>query len=133
MTGTNPNQHTDEEALVDTGFTGFLMLPVSKALPLGLVLDGAAVYTLADGSNLNCFGARGCFGRTCPRLGGSVSGEEKAQGAIVLGGDNTVVGMDFLRRLNKLLVTGKIVALLDHEIFEDWIKSLTQPLQPPTR
>ena len=33
--GTNPNQFTDEEALVDTGFTGFLMLPVAKALPRG--------------------------------------------------------------------------------------------------
>ena len=57
--GTNPNQFTDEEALLDTGFTGFLMLPIAKALPLGLVLVSTGNYTIANGSSITSFVAKG--------------------------------------------------------------------------
>ena len=57
--GTNPHHFSDEEALVDTGFTGFMMLPVARALPLGLVLLATGDYTIADGSTINSFVASG--------------------------------------------------------------------------
>jgi clan AA aspartic protease len=37
-------------ALLDTGFTGELLLPLQIAVPLGLKLAGVAPYQLADGS-----------------------------------------------------------------------------------
>jgi predicted aspartyl protease len=47
------------EAIIDTGFTGGVSMPISLALPLGLVLFSTATFTLADGSKENAFL---CFG-----------------------------------------------------------------------
>jgi predicted aspartyl protease len=46
-------------AIIDTGFNGYLKLPFLEAFPLGLVLAGVQNNTLADGSsitNLVCKG-----------------------------------------------------------------------------
>ena len=43
----------DVEAVVDTGFTGFLTLPPSLVGELGLVLKGTSEGTLADGSEVS--------------------------------------------------------------------------------
>src|SRR5712692_4887859 len=59
VSGTSPNTYADCEALLDTGFTGFLMLPIAQALPLGLVLLSTGDYVLANGQPVTCYLARG--------------------------------------------------------------------------
>lgn len=49
---TNPQSF---EAIVDTGFTGSISIPLANALPLGLVLFSMASFTLADGSREDTF------------------------------------------------------------------------------
>ena len=48
--GVHPDLKQDFEAMIDTGFTGFLMMPIMAAFPLGLTLMGTSNYTLADNS-----------------------------------------------------------------------------------
>jgi predicted aspartyl protease len=48
--GTHPTEFIEIDVLLDTGFAGFLMLPITPALPLGLALYGTGDYSLADGS-----------------------------------------------------------------------------------
>ena len=52
IAGPDPNNFTDEDALIDTGFTGFLMLPQTKAFALGIVPSSTGTYMLADGSSV---------------------------------------------------------------------------------
>ena len=41
------------EAVIDTGFTGFLTLPPSLVAEMGLVFQGTSEATLADGSGVS--------------------------------------------------------------------------------
>jgi predicted aspartyl protease len=118
--GTNPSASADVEAMIDTGFTGFLMLPLAVALPLGLALYGTGDYTLADGTPVTQFLAQGkvtVLAPSQPTLIGAVptslSELETTEGMIVLGGDGALVGMEFIRSLKKWLIVGRMVALFD--------------------
>lgn len=99
------------EAMIDTGFTGFLSIPISSAFPLGLTLYGTTTYTLADGSaSPKLLG----FGTVAIEAG--TAGEEAAHGVIVLEANSSglLLGMDFLHKLNKsLIVTKSGVWLID--------------------
>lgn len=121
--GTNAGAEIEIDALVDTGFTGFLMLPIALALPLGLVLIGTGDYMLADGSLITNFLARGqvTIGPSVARhpnmpisITGEVIEDETVEGIIVLAGDDPLIGMEFMRSLDKSLLIGKVVMLVDH-------------------
>jgi len=98
-------------AMVDTGFSGFLLLPILNAFPIGLLLQGTMPITLADGSTqtkLTCLGSI------------HFDGAEQI-GIIIIEWQNTdvLVGMEFLRRFKKQLLvdpTSNLVEIVDAPI-----------------
>lgn len=76
------------EAIIDTGFTGGVSMPISLALPLGLVLFSTATFTLADGSKENAFL---CYGSA--RIG---EREEPLVFSLSQGND-VLLGTEFLK------------------------------------
>jgi hypothetical protein len=118
--GTHPTQFLEIDALLDTGFTGFLMLPIAKALPLGLALYGTGDYNLADGSPISWFLAEGTVeirppSPTADRDPTIQPETEIATGAVVLGGDDALLGMEFIKALKKWLLVGSVVMLIDED------------------
>jgi predicted aspartyl protease len=97
----------DYAATIDTGFTGFVALPLVEMIPLGLATQpGAASVMLGDGTIVENLVAQGSV----------ILGSHSAVGAILL--DETsadvLIGMAFLRAFAvTLIVTEKIVALCD--------------------
>jgi len=94
--------------MIDTGFSGYLMLPLIRAIPLGLKLVGTTQYLLADGS-------------VSPKLlaHGSVDvGGEVTTGLIALEANGAclpLLGMEFLRRSKKMLFVGRNGVMLADE------------------
>jgi predicted aspartyl protease len=83
------------KVLIDTGFTGFLSIPLIGALPLGLVLASPTSVVLADGSavfRLLCVAWAELDGHTKP-------------GMVILEptGSHAMLGIDFLRKFNARL------------------------------
>ena len=98
------------EAIIDTGFTGFISLPLTAAFPLALILFGTTSVTLADNSTaykLTAFGFAALEG-------------EEAGGIIILepNGAEVLVGMDFLRKLKRafLLSERRVLLIPEEEI-----------------
>jgi len=116
-------------AMVDTGFSGFLLLPILEAFPVGLILSGTTSVELADGTKQNKL--------TC--LGQIHYGGTKKVGLIIIEWENTdiLVGMDFLRKFEKTLVVdpvnGKVI-LFDSSIFSKPARENPAPpsSEPPT-
>ena len=82
------------DAMLDTGFSGFLSLPLVHALKVGLILASTASFTLADGSTdhtLLCYGSI------------KMSGGEQIGLISISKGSDVLLGMDFLRKFNKKL------------------------------
>ncbi len=74
-------------AIVDTGFTGSVSIPIQQALPLGLMLFSTATFTLADGSKEDTFL---CLGRA------KVEGVERPVVFSLTKGSDILVGTEFL-------------------------------------
>lgn len=86
--GVFPENPAELEVLIDTGFSGFLTLPLQTALPLGLVLLSTAEYVLADNTkqfNLLCHGSVGFE-------------DENVTGLIAISPGDPLLGMEFLRK-----------------------------------
>ena len=65
--GVNPESTQKFTARIDTGFDGYLTMPLTQAFALGLVLSGMQDYTVADErviTNLVCLGNVKVEGKT---------------------------------------------------------------------
>ncbi len=84
-------------ALVDTGFSGFISVPVIAASILGLKAHATSRYTLANGKLSDPIPL--AFGYAC------LEGDLFVQGLICISENtSTIVGVDFLMRCGKALV-----------------------------
>ena len=99
------------DAVIDTGFTGFLSIPLVKAFPLGLPLYGTTAITFADGSSQT-------------RLTGAakiILGGEYNIGTAILEWNSTdlLIGMGFLRLFKRALFVSKYAVTLVDEAYLD--------------
>lgn len=85
------------EAIIDTGFTGFLSLHIVEALPLGLVLASTTKVTFADGSTGTNLLAWGTIGLPSGQV---------AAGLVLLESNPspTLLGMAFLNQFERTLL-----------------------------
>lgn len=98
------------DAIIDTGFSGFIQLPMQHAFSLKLPLEGTSSYVLADGSG----------GTSLTAIGHTTFGGNLVLGIVNLtpGSQDVLVGMDFLRRfkIGLTMTSGRI------EIFEEEVE-----------
>ena len=102
-------------AIVDTGFTGFVSMPLTQAFPLGLSLVGTTSVVLADGSTQVKLLA----------LCKAFLANEARTGSVILEPSSTevLVGMEFMSTFQKtLVVDDKGVVFLDTA----WIREKLQ-------
>jgi predicted aspartyl protease len=116
--GIHPDLKQEFEVMIDTGFTGFLLMPIMSAFSLGLTLVGTGNYTLADNS-------------TSPKLlaMGSVvvANEDPVHGVIVLEPNQCglLLGMDFLTKARRSLMVSKLgVALVDEDLVQKLLEAV---------
>ena len=112
------------EGIIDTGFTGFVQLPLVHAISLQLPLEGTNTVTLADASTVDMLTA----------LGQATLLNRTEIGVVLLStsSNSILIGMDFLRRFERTLVvsTGVGVALFD----EAWIKAkVAEDIEDPSK
>ncbi len=111
------------EGIIDTGFTGFLSIPIIEGIRLGLVLHGTTKVSFADGSDNYRLTARAMV---------EVHGNKKVGVAILEPSSNEIlIGMDFLRLFKRaLFVSHDLVTLVNED---DLMKAIaaSQPVKPP--
>lgn len=109
--GTFPDSGKEFEVTVDTGFTGFISMPIMFALPLGLALYGTTSVQFGDGNTVTRFTAVGVA-----RLG-----EESEGGVIILepSTDTVLVGMEFLNAFKKTMFMHRGVLVMMDQIEVD--------------
>lgn len=84
------------KAMFDTGFTGFLDLPLIYCLKAGLVLSSTANYVLADNSKKTTLL---CLGTIVLGTGREITGTI----SINFSSDQALLGMDFLHKTKSKL------------------------------
>jgi predicted aspartyl protease len=116
--GIHPDLKQEFEAMIDTGFTGFLLMPIMSAFPLGLTLLGTGNYTLADNSTNAKLLALGNI---------VIEDEDPVHGVIVLEPNQCglLLGMEFLRRAGRTLaVSTKGVVLIDEATVAEFMATV---------
>jgi predicted aspartyl protease len=122
------------DAIIDTGFTGFVSMPLVDAFPLGLILMGTTNIVLADHTTQTRLTAWGTA---------ALESGESAVGVVILEwqqGD-VLLGMEFLRTLDKGLLLAphtNLVELINDPPLESLIEdsapkpaTVDQPLPKP--
>ena len=105
-----------QTALIDTGFSGFISIPIESAKLMGLKAHATALYTLANGKTSNPVPL--AHGYAC------LEGDPFVQGLFSISEHaSTVVGMDFLIRCGKVLVIAPNgIVTMDASEFEASLK-----------
>jgi predicted aspartyl protease len=105
--GRNRQSKQKFDAIIDTGFTGFLFLPLDKAAILEMAPRGTTTVMLANQSTCPCLTAMGTI----------ILDDREADGLVLLQRNSTevLVGVDFLRRFERALVIAKNFVLLIDE------------------
>ena len=109
--GVFSDQPQEFEAIVDTGFTGFVSMPFIKAFPLGLPLYGSTSVVLADGKSQARLIAEAQV----------VVGSDSQIGLVILepSSNEILVGMDFLRHFKPALILASYgLALIQESEFD---------------
>jgi predicted aspartyl protease len=110
IAGTHPAR--EYVAVIDTGFSAFVAMPISAMIELGLKSEGAVRVTLGDGSTIDNLVARGAV----------TVGSRTEICDILLDESSTevLVGLSLLRAFKlALLITETVVLLYDqHETLE---------------
>ena len=88
-------QGVEFSGIIDTGFTGFIQLPLGVALGLGLPLEGTAKVMLADGSEIIQLTAQAIASVNFPEP----IGKRSINGIVTLSeySLDILIGMEFLR------------------------------------
>lgn len=85
--------------IIDTGFTGFVQLPLAAAISLALSLEGTTSVTLADGS---------AAVKLTAQAEATLPGESVVGIVIIeFHSPEILIGMDFLRRFEKGLIVSR--------------------------
>lgn len=91
--------------MVDTGFSGFLLLPILEAFPVGLILRGTMPIILADGSQQTKLT---CLGKV------TFDGKDEI-GLVIIEWENTQIlaGMEFLRKFGKQITINTVSSTVE--------------------
>jgi predicted aspartyl protease len=114
------------ESIIDTGFSGFLSMPIIQAFPIGLALSGTTTLQFADGSK----------GSKLLALGMLQVGAVQKMGTVILqeGPASVLIGMDFIRTFNIALIMQKTsIFLLDHAWLDQAMAAATASASQPPR
>jgi predicted aspartyl protease len=118
----HPQPGVEFEGVLDTGFSGFIQLPIQHAFSLKLPLEGTAGYILADGSNITALTALA----TTTFCGKSVVGVV----TLAQGSKHILLGMGFLRQFKMgVLMLSNAITFIDEEEIERMQKAALQHAQ----
>ena len=97
-----------DTGIIDTGFTGFVQLPLAVAIELALPLEGTTSVMLADGSTA---------AKLTAQAQATLLGESEVGIAIIeFHSPEILIGMDFLRRFRRgLIVSRQVIGLVPEQ------------------
>lgn len=103
----HPAPGVEYEVMIDTGFSGFIQIPIVQAIALQLPLQGTQTLVLANGETVSTFTA----------MVVATFGEKAHVGAASLTpSDIFLVGMGFLRQFDQALIISKDgIGLMDEQ------------------